>query len=402
MRSLLFIESNTTGTGMIALMRARALGCEPVLVTADPSRYRGLAETGARVLVRDTASVADIATALDPGSPAGVTTTSEYYLPVVAELAQKFGLPGNPPSAMRAARDKAAVRELLSDADVGQPRYTIVDSASDLDRAIATVGLPCVVKPVDESGSLGVRLCATREEAAEQVAVLLAVEVNARGLPRARNVLLEEYVTGSEFSVELFGGDCVGVTQKSVGGSPWFVETGHIFPAPQPAHVVAALVDTARRAVAALGIGFGPSHTELRLGSRGPVVIEVNGRLAGGMIPELIRLATGVDLLEQQIRAAVGLPVDLSGAACGRAGIAFLTAPSPGVLLEIEGVDVALSTPGVRSITITADPGATVRPARDAYDRLGHVIAVGTSDHAVRDSLIAARDAIRLSIGEQP
>ncbi|GLZ77540.1 argininosuccinate lyase [Actinorhabdospora filicis] len=402
MSSLLFVESNTTGTGMIALTRARALGYEPILVTADPSRYRGLAETGAGVLVRDTASAADIAAALDPSSLAGVTTTSEYYLPVVAELAEKFALPGNPPAAMRAARDKAAVRDLLARAEVGQPSFAVVDGLSGLDAALATVGLPCVVKPVDESGSLGVRLCASREEAAEQVEVLLAVRVNVRGLPRARSVLLEEYVTGREFSVELFGGSCIGVTQKSVGGAPWFVETGHVFPAPLPDPVTASLVDTARRAVAAVGITMGPTHTEIRLGARGPAVIEINGRLAGGMIPELIRLATGVDLLEQQIRAAAGLPVDLTGGATGRAGIAFLTVPAPGVLTGVAGVEAARAIPGVHAVTVTAAPGASVRPPRDAYDRLGHVIAVGTCDRAVRDSLNAARETIRLSLGDQP
>ncbi|MEK8104318.1 hypothetical protein NKG94_02625 [Micromonospora sp. M12] len=53
-RHLLFIESNTTGTGMLAMRSAQDLGLLPVLLTNDPTRYAGLAETGCRVLTCDT------------------------------------------------------------------------------------------------------------------------------------------------------------------------------------------------------------------------------------------------------------------------------------------------------------------------------------------------------------
>lgn len=68
---MLFVESNTTGTGMIALSRARELGLTPVLLTAGPQRYAGLAETGAEVVVCDTGSLTELRAVISRmGTPA--------------------------------------------------------------------------------------------------------------------------------------------------------------------------------------------------------------------------------------------------------------------------------------------------------------------------------------------
>ncbi|MEV0644087.1 ATP-grasp domain-containing protein [Phytomonospora sp. NPDC050363] len=400
--SLVFVESNTTGTGMLALAKSRDLGLRPVLVTGRPGRYRGLSDVDAEVIVCDTNDTGEIADRLDATELAGITTTSEYYLPAAAELAAKFGVPGNPPGAARRCRDKAAVRAALSGAGIGQPRWAVASAAGEVAGAVAEVGLPCVVKPVDESGSSGVRLCSTLDEARTQAAALLAVTRNVRDQPSAGLVLFEEYVDGREFSVELFGHagvtSCVGITEKTVVGEPWFVEAGHVFPASLDGPDAAAIVSAVREAVAVLGIGLGATHTEVRLTERGPVLIEINARAAGGMIPELVRLATGVDLLEQQLRAAAGLPVRLDPTRAGHAGIAFLLSPGDGVLTSVSGAAEARAVPGVERVTLTTEPGSRVHPARDAYHRLGHVIAAGRDPRAVGESLGLAKAAIAVHI----
>ena len=54
-RTLLLVESNTTGTGRLFARQARSLGFEPVLAAADPDRYPYAAEDGIRVVRCDTA-----------------------------------------------------------------------------------------------------------------------------------------------------------------------------------------------------------------------------------------------------------------------------------------------------------------------------------------------------------
>jgi len=405
---LIFVESNTTGSGMRAMHTASGLGLTAVLLTSRPQRYQGLAETGAEVVECDTNSVADVAAAVSTlrSTVAGVTTTSEFYLVTAAVLAAELGVPGNPPDSVSACRDKARTREILGSAGVGQPAFACVRDVGQVSAAVARIGLPCVVKPVDESGSRDVLLCRTEAEAARQVEAILSQRSNTRGQPAAGLVLIEEFIDAPEYSVEMFSADGVahpvGITAKSVSGLPWFVETGHLYPAPLAEDRARVLEQCASRALAAVGIRTGPTHTEVRLRPAGPAVIEINARLAGGMIPEIIRLADGVDLLEQQILAAVGRPLQLGQADPAprrrSAGIRFLLAERSGILEAVAGTVEAAALAGITEVVITAEQGKPVDPARDSYGRLGYVIAHGASPAEVVRRLDAAQRAVRLTI----
>ena len=403
---LIFVESNTTGTGMIALRIADRLGVRPVLFTSRPGRYAGLAEQPATVVECDTndpvALRAAVRRQLAGEPPAGVVTTSEYYLEAVAGLAAELGVPGNRATALRTCRDKASTRRVLTAAGLVQPRFAALTEVAGAGAAVAKVGLPCVVKPVDDSGSTNVLLCTTEAQAAEHAAAVLAVTENGRGQPTAGTVLVEQYLPQAELSVELFSvagaATCIGITRKTVTGGPWFVETQHVFPAPLPAGEAAEIAQAARQALKATGIEHGASHVELKLTPDGPAVIEINARLAGGMIPELVRLATGVDLLEQQLRAAIGRPVELAPGRDLVAGIRFLLAQRPGVLAGVSGLEAARELPGVDRVQLTARPGAEVRPARSFADRLGYVIAVGGSAAEVESTLHAAAGLLTVNV----
>jgi cysteine synthase A len=402
-RTLLFVESNTTGTGMRALRLARELGFAPVLLANDASRYAGLDDTGAEVIVCDTNSVpalrATVQARFRARDLAGVTTTSDFYVPTVAELSTWLGLPGNPAEAMRTCRDKARLRETLARAGVRQPRFVVVRDAEAGATAAAKVGLPCVVKPADDSGSTNVLRCASAQEVGAHVARILAKTVNARGLPTAGTALVEELADGPEYSVEMFsvegGHQLVGITAKTVTGTPHFVEQQHLFPAPLDPATAEELTRTVRAALTAAGVRSGPTHTEVRLVEEGPVIIEVNPRLAGGMIPEMIRLATGTVLLEQQVRAATGEPPHLDREFTRQGGIRFLLADRPGRLAAVEGTDRAAAVAGVEQVTVTARPGTDVRPAVDAYGRLGYLIATSERPDEIERILDAAEREIR-------
>ncbi|MFE6372860.1 pyridoxal-phosphate dependent enzyme [Streptomyces sp. NPDC057833] len=397
-RHLLFVESNTTGTGMQALSVARRLGFEPVLLTSAPERYAGLDETGCRVLVCDTNSQAKLRRTIQDEfrreDLAGVTTTSDFYVPAVAELTTWLGMPGNPADAVAVCRNKALLRERLREHGVAQPGFATVTDAAEVPAALAAVGLPCVVKPADDSGSNNVLLCHTEDEVAAQTRRILGIRHNVRGMPTAGTVLIEEYVDAPEFSVEMFGWNdrthCVGITEKTVTGLPSFVEYRHVFPAPLPPDQAASLEDAVRRAVSAAGITLGATHTEVRLTADGPVIIEINPRLAGGMIPELVHLATGTQLLDQQVRVAAGLPPEPPREPVRHAGIHFLLADRPGKLAALSGADQARTIAGVDRVVVTARPGAEVGPPRNAYDRLGYVIAHGDTHEQVTKILAEA------------
>ncbi|MER5748093.1 ATP-grasp domain-containing protein [Streptomyces sp. NPDC002225] len=397
-RLLLLVESNTTGTGRLFARRAAELGAVPVLLCADPGRYPYAAEDGLRTVVVDTSDETELWAAVRAlegnATLAGVLTSSEYYVPTAAALAYRLGLPGPSAEAVRACRDKAEQRRTLTDAGIGSPGFEVVTEAAGAVAAARSLGLPVVVKPVQGSGSLGVRLCSDLTEVAEHAGNLLATTVNERGIAAPGRILVEEYLTGPEFSVEVFGTEAVVTVAKHVGAPPSFVETGHDVPAALPGAQEIALRETAVRAVRALGLGWGAAHVELRLtGPGAAAVIEVNPRLAGGMIPELVRRACGIDLVRAQVLAALGTAPELDRTGYARASIRFLTAAQDGILAPAaalaDAVERARTVPGIVEAVLYRAPGEPVGPAEDFRGRVGHAIAV--ADRSVRAAEAAGR-----------
>ncbi|MFB9363931.1 ATP-grasp domain-containing protein, partial [Actinoplanes nipponensis] len=250
--------------------------------------------------------------------------------------------------------------------------------------AAADLGPPVVVKPVTGSGSAGVRLCADAGEVAEWAARLLGGDGGPTG-----PILVETAVRGPEFSVETFDGVVRAVVGKRLGPEPWFVEIGHDVPAPVPAAVRAELGETTRRALAALGLGWGAAHTELRLSAAGPVVIEVNPRLAGGMIPAAVRAATGLDLVDAVIARASGGAPRAAAPAAGHAAIRFQLLAAEGRVAAVRGRAQAVASPGVVAAHALTVPGAVVTRTHSFQDRLACVVAAG------HDAAAAQRNAER-------
>jgi biotin carboxylase len=396
--AVLFIESNTSGTGRLFVRAAREMGLRPVLVTAAPGKYAYLAQADAPevvVLPRvDDEALDELVRARFGGgaSVAGVTSSSEYWIATAAALAARLGLAGPDAAAVHAARDKSHQRRVLGAGGVGVPAWRAVDSVADAVAAAREIGFPVVLKPVGGSGSVGVRACAGVEETERHAAALLGPDGGGR-------VLVEALVEGAEFSVEMFSGRVVGITRKHLGAPPAFVEAGHDYPATLSAGDAAALESAVLRGTELLGLGWGPLHWELRMRGDEAVVIEVNPRLAGGFIPELVRHAQGIDLIRQTLRLVVGLAPELAPSAHRHASIRFLFAPGDGPLAGVEGLEDARGMPGVVDAALYRAPGDLLEVRGDFRDRIGHVVARGDGDAETAALAERARDAVRVLIG---
>jgi argininosuccinate lyase len=401
MDTLLLVESNSTGTGPLFARRARELGAEPVLMAAEPDRYAYARQDGIRVLEVDTTDLAAMLRVAGSlrGRPCGVTSSSEYYIPVAAELARRLGRPGPDPVAVARCRNKATQRADLAAGGVPVPGYAAAQTVAAAVAGADRIGYPVVVKPADGSGSVGVLHCADRVQVADHAARLLATTTNERDLPVARQVLVEWYADGPEFSVEVFGDAVIAVVAKHLGPAPHFVETGHDMPAELPAEQDAVLRHVALRAVAALRLGFGAAHVEIRLTTAGSVLIEVNPRLAGGMIPELIRSAVGIDLVTAQVAAAMGRAVPLGFAHAAHASLRFLTADGPAVLGDGQAALAdACRLPGIVEARLYRGHGERLGRARDFRDRIGHVRSAAPTGAASRAAADAALDRLRAAL----
>ncbi|MFJ4336962.1 acetyl-CoA carboxylase biotin carboxylase subunit family protein [Streptomyces sp. NPDC088915] len=361
---LLVVHDEGSAAPMRILAAARGL-CRVVLL-CEPEHPRvaeGLRSVGrhaeiADVTGLDTEAVGRLAAGFTPG---GVVTFSERRLRLTASVAEACGVPFHTEETVDVLTDKFRQRRSLAAHGVQDTRCVPVPGVEDIEGVIDRVGLPAVLKPRSGAGSVDTCLVRSADECRSRLAEFTA-DRDAPG-----EFVLEEYLPGDPGLAGPDWGDYVSVESVVVDGEPRtvavtgklplappFRETGHLLPAPLAPAVAADVVRLERRALRALGVRHGVTHTEIKLTPAGPRVIEVNGRL-GGHMAELVRRSLGYDLVAAALRLALGLPVESPEPppGRGRSGVAFhfKVVPPPDApppdrpalverLTEVPGVDL--------------------------------------------------------------
>ncbi|HTZ43681.1 MAG TPA: ATP-grasp domain-containing protein [Jatrophihabitans sp.] len=333
------------------------------------------------------------------GVPAdAVLTYDERYVELTARLVATYGVPGPTAAAVRAVKDKSVLRGLLAEAGVGPVRYAVAMTEQEASDAVADIGLPVVFKPRALGGSAGVRMVSDQAEVAGAFADAVGARVGQLA-SRYDGVLIEEYLDGPEISI-----DCVthgGVTtalvvaEKETGLEPYFEEIGHVVPPTTP--IPQEAVDLVVAAHAVAGLDDLVSHTEVRLTSRGPRIIELNARLGGDLIPYLGLLAHGVDLAGAAADIALGTAPDVSGGAQRAAAVRFCY---PETDLRVDRVRLArpvAELPGLELFEPVAGGGVELLlPPRGYLSRLAVLVVTGDTaqDCLARAAEYAAEVAV--------
>jgi biotin carboxylase len=393
------VEPRSSGWQLIDC--AVALGHEVVVLTADaggrriPGQHLRQARHVEILDTNDDRAVLDAIERLHRKERLdAVLPGFEYYVPLAAQAAAGLGLPGIPPATARSLVSKPLMRQVVDDAGLDQPRYALAGDEAGLDRAVAAVGLPCVIKPADQCGSLHVRKAGSLAAARAAFAAACHLGDPELGRPGSGQVLVEEYVAGPEVSVDGFVQDgtahVLSVTSKLLGPEPAFVEVGHLVPSGLDPADQARLARYVTQVVAAFGLPMGPFHAEARLSDRGPLLIEVAGRLPGDQIPRLLVLARGVDLWELMVRGYLGQRSATAFPPFRRvAGIRYFLRPGLRQYREVTDASVR-ADPRLAEVAMLHPPGVPVPPADSSRGRLGYAIAAGDSHRAVTAVLEAA------------
>jgi biotin carboxylase len=312
--------------------------------------------------------------------PAGVLAGFEYVVPEAAGLAAALGLPALSADTAIAVRQKDAMRRRCLERDIAVPGSVVAVPGSWPEPPFP---LPVVVKPVDCGGSLMVSLARDLAEyAAARALVHRSDQVKFHNSPR-RTALVEQYVEGPEFSVEGWadpgGTQLASITTKFVSEPPNFFELGHIATSPAASPHGRLLTEFAERVVKAFEVGVGPFHIEARIAADGePVLIELGARLAGDLIPELVRGGPGVDLYQAAIDAAAGRRHPGRPDSALSAGLAFVTARRPGTFAgSVSGLEPYAAAPQFERLAWEAEPGAVADPADIFSNRVAQVYFTG-------------------------
>jgi S-sulfo-L-cysteine synthase (3-phospho-L-serine-dependent) len=389
--SVVFLESNTTGTGRLFVRAARDAGYQAIMLARRPILYPFVAQDAVRVIELDTQSEREINSACRElgrdSKLSGITSTSDHYLVPAAQAAKDFDLPGPSVEAVACCRSKGRQYRTLFEAGVPVPLTRKADSVPDAVTAAEAISMPVVIKPEHGTGSVGVRLCHSLAELRAQASFLLSQHANERGHPQEPAVIIQEFIDGPEFSVEAIGANVIGITRKHLGPHPHFVEVGHDYPAVLSDEATAVMVNVTKLSLEALNLHWGAAHVELRYSPDGPKIIEVNPRLAGGFIPELIRLASGIDMIRELLCCVTGRKPLIQPTCARFCAIRFVVADRCGLLDEVSGIEEAKQSPTVVDAQIYRPLGSQICLKGDFRDRIGHVIGCGDKPNDVAQQI---------------
>ena len=293
-----------------------------------------------------------------PFKPAAVLTVGADVGPTVSAVAEVFSLPAEKSIIAKRVRNKATMRDLVNQA---HPVYLEIDydhvtPNSNWKARCKSAGVdpyPCVLKPIEASGSKGITLIETPWQWTN--AMLKARQFTGNG---NRSLIVEERLIGKEYALDFF------VYNKRVyfanaaerifrtRGKKIGIEAGHVNPWTPPDEVILL----AARAVKKLGVTFGPFKIDFINDIRyGWCVMECATRLSGGFDHMLTSpLATGKDITGFMLDMALGLHLDSEKLKATKNSFVCAIAPLDLLPGEVESWNLPKNMPGQEDIIVLA------------------------------------------------
>lgn len=355
----------------------------------NAANYTGI--TGVQVFLYDFKNIElskRLLSAINSSQPIhAIVTLTEKSLRIAEELSRFLNLPALAPDVIEVIHNKNTMREFLSGREEFSVKYCKPRSIKELREFAEITGYPIIVKPVDGYGSQNVSKIYNVEE--------------LEGIDFTEDIIAEEFFCGDEFSVECFSFNgkhfVASITRKMLIESPDgrnFTEMGHCVPANLTEEVKCLIENHIRDFLTFIGVDNGPTHTEFKLDGNKIRIIETHNRIGGDRISSLVKISTGIDLVELSILWPLGLcsEIDKVKNINNYSAIRFFN-PVPGKLVNIFGVEQLRYSSNVIDFEINCKRGDIIKPIKDSFGRYGFVITVGRcEEEAIANSLVAANN----------
>jgi hypothetical protein len=337
----------------------------------------------------------------------GIVAVGDRPAYIAALAAELIGLPYNSPDSVAASRNKFLARERFRAAGLLVPDFQRIPlaegrGAEGPDRAARQAHYPCVLKPLSLSASRGV---IRADDPAEFIAAFHRIEslladpdIARLHEEQDRFLQVESFIEGREFALEgiLADGELRVLAlfdKPDPLDGPFFEETIYVTPSRESGDTQEAIVRTTQAAVKALGLTEGPIHAEMRVNRRGVWMLEVAARPIGGLCA---RVLPGLEDLI--LRHAAGENDGALAMPSAAAGVMMIPIPREGIYVDVEGLHLARSEPGIEDAIVTAKQGQKLIPLPEGASYLGFIFARAATPDAVEQALRNSHRHLRFEI----
>ena len=365
------------------IKKAKEMGYYVIAVDGNPNAV-GLQYADKQICANITNEEEMVAIAKQEQIDGVIHPCSEVSMNVMGRIHDELNLSGVSRKQAVVATNKHLMREAFKKGDAPSPVSILAKSAEDAwEHFCSDFQTNAILKPSRNSGSRGIAKV-ERGISKEEFVHLYDIALEES---RDNSVLIEQFIEGPEFSVEIIVWEgkvnVLTVTDKKTTEAPHFVELGHNQPSCFPDETVTLIKDAAVRGVKAIGVDKCACHAEVKVQthstSSGQAVqkaylMEIGARMGGDFISTVLtRLSTGIDMVAAAINCALNIEPDLTPKAAPQGVCIRYFCPKPGKLVSISNTE-ALNDPRVHEWEIYHQVGDEIPEVTSSLCRSGHVI----------------------------
>ena len=359
---------------------AKNLGLDVTIASEGQHSLVSEVANGIHVNFDDPDATLDIILNEDSHRPfAGILGSDDQTVELAALTARALKLPHNPPQAAQCSFRKDLARAQLALAGCPVPIHCLLDLTRPLEKQMAGLPWPCVLKPLNMSASRGVIRADNETEFLAACDRLRPIISTASGDFEQHHLLIEDYIDGIEIAYEgfLHHGvlNTITVFDKPdplVG--PYFEETIYVTPTALDEELQQSIKAVIQKACDAYGLTTGAVHAECRIDAeRQVLILEIASRTIGGDCARVLDNGEfGIE--ELAISLAIDEPLDVTAPEQARA-VMMIPIRKKGLLRRVEGLLEANRVENIDKIDIIIREGHELIPLPEGNQYLGYIFA---------------------------
>ncbi|HBT4671005.1 TPA: ATP-grasp domain-containing protein [Klebsiella pneumoniae] len=304
MKRLIIIGTRKTGTSLEMVSSALRRGVDVTIISNPGDRIEGVFPSNVEIkyIPSDVAKISGWIKSQYPAfkGEVRITTLNDVYACISSKVNEELNLPGPDATSVSRAVSKFEQKKIFAENSIPTSGYSeiLMSEPAGFDDALNKLHLPVVVKPSEGTASNGVKLCQTYSEVCDHIEYLTEQKQQRPDLIPSDIILIEEYLPGTEYCVEFFDGHYVGAMRKIKRYGSDFYERGYTSELDADETTLLNIIETGIRAVEVAGVNWGPVHIDCIVNNGRASIIEINPRIAGSFICDIIRDAYGFNMVE--------------------------------------------------------------------------------------------------------
>lgn len=390
MKTIIFIGSNKSGSSREAIRAAERLGYFTVLFTNNEKQMKQRKEyvDVHEMIFIDTTNLTAMKKEIRSLQSKGneIKTIASFVDSNVSralKLCEEFCPNGTSSKSVDIMENKAGTRASLSGLPFS-PKFTTLPPNAKLSLLTikALPDFPLIVKSASSTGSKDVLQASNLEQLKRHIQKLQEKTPD-------ESIIIEEFIEGEQYLVEAIVHErklqIAGVVQQEITYGKRFIITGYGVLAIVPKQLNDSITEVLNAIIEKFDIRNGAMHVEMRLTKNGWRLIEINPRISGGAMNNMLKAAFGFDLAEETLKLYLGEKPTLVPKQRHYVFTQYVIIDKKGILEKVTGKKRARKSPGIVEVYVKPRKGTPLTPPLSMGHRYAYVIAQGKTMEIAKD-----------------